>query len=82
MQQSGFQKVWKILLLLHKFAHFKGLRLFFLSNFPEAMFIQGATSIPESRVKYSTETFSDFEGRLILKSHNLSTLESGIDVAP
>ena len=37
---------------LHKFAHFKGLRLFFLSNFPEATFIQGATSIPESRVLY------------------------------
>ena len=36
--------------LLHKFAHFKGLRLFFLSNFPEAMFIQGATFIPDSRV--------------------------------
>ena len=35
---------------LHKFAHYKGLRLFFLSNFPEAMFIQGATSIPDSRV--------------------------------
>jgi hypothetical protein len=35
---------------LHKFAHFKGLRLFFLSNFPEAMFIQGATSILDSRV--------------------------------
>ena len=37
-------------ILLHKFAHFKGLRLFFLSNFPEATFIQGATSIPASRV--------------------------------
>ena len=36
--------------LLHKFAHFKGLRSFLLSNFPEAMFIQGATSIPDSRV--------------------------------
>ena len=35
---------------LHKFAHFEGLRLFFLSNFPEAMFIQGATFIPDSRV--------------------------------
>ena len=35
---------------LHKFAHFKGLRLFFLSNFPEATFIQGATSILDSRV--------------------------------
>ena len=27
-----------------------GLRLFFLSNFPGAMFIQGATFIPDSRV--------------------------------
>ena len=27
-----------------------GLGLFFLSNFPEATFIQGATSIPYSRV--------------------------------
>ena len=35
---------------LHKFAQFKGLSLFFLSNFPEAMFIQGATFIPDSRV--------------------------------
>ena len=35
---------------LHKFAHFKGLRLFFLSNFPDATFIQGASSIPDSRV--------------------------------
>ena len=32
------------------FAHFKGLPLFFLSNFPEDTFIQGATSIPDSRV--------------------------------
>ena len=32
------------------FAHFKGLRLLFLSNFPEATFIQGATFIPDSRV--------------------------------
>ena len=45
--------------MLHKFAHFKGLHLFFLSNFPEAMFIQGATSIPESRVvgKYELYTY-------------------------
>ena len=35
---------------LHKFAHFKGLRLFFLSNFSMAKFIQGATSIPDTRV--------------------------------
>ena len=28
----------------------KGLRLFFLTNFPEATFIQGATFIPDSRV--------------------------------
>ena len=27
-----------------------GLRLFFLTNFPGAMFIQGATFIPDSRV--------------------------------
>ena len=27
-----------------------GLRLFFLQNFPGAMFIQGATFIPDSRV--------------------------------
>ena len=27
-----------------------GLRLFFLPNFPGAMFIQGATFIPDSRV--------------------------------
>ena len=27
-----------------------GLRLFFLSNFPGAMFIQGGTFIPDSRV--------------------------------
>ena len=32
--------------LLHKFAHFRGLRFFFLSNFLEATLIQGATSIP------------------------------------
>ena len=37
-------------ILLHKFTHFKGLHLFFLSNFPEATFIQGAMSIPDSRV--------------------------------
>ena len=48
-------------MLLHKFVYFKGLCLFFLSIFPEAMFIQGATSIPEFRVMFSTETFSDFE---------------------
>ena len=29
---------------------FKGLCLFFLTNFPEATFIQGASSIPDSRV--------------------------------
>ena len=28
-----------------------GLRLFFLTNFPGATFIQGATFIPDSRVK-------------------------------
>ena len=28
---------------ISKFAHFKGLRLFSLSSFPEARFIQGAT---------------------------------------
>ena len=32
-------------ILLHKFAHYKGLCLFFLSNFPEATFFQGATPI-------------------------------------
>ena len=36
-------------ILLHEFAHFKGLRLFFLSDFPEAMFILRAMSIPDSR---------------------------------
>ena len=35
---------------VHKFAHFKGLRLFFLSNFPEAMFIQEAMFTPNSRI--------------------------------
>ena len=35
---------------LHKFAYFKELHLFFLSNFPEATFIQGTTFIPESQV--------------------------------
>ena len=47
---------------LHKFAHFKGLRLFFLSNFSEAMFIQGATSIPDSRVSalHCVVTFNKF----------------------
>ena len=50
-----FQGLWsyyrlKKLYILYKFEHFKGLRLFFLSNFPEATFIQGATSIPDSRV--------------------------------
>ena len=30
-----------------------GLRLFFLPNFPGAMFIQGATFIPDSRVQYA-----------------------------
>ena len=38
--------------LLHKVAHFKGLCLLLLTNFPEAMFIQGATSIPDSRVGF------------------------------
>ena len=37
-------------MLLHKFANFKGLCLFFLSNFPEAMFIPGAMFIPDSSV--------------------------------
>ena len=46
----GLIKDLKDLNLLHKFAHFKGLCLFFLSNFPEAMFIQGAMSILDSRV--------------------------------
>ena len=32
------------------FTNFKGLRLFFWSDFPEAMFIQVATSLPNSRV--------------------------------
>ena len=40
----------KDLNLLHKFTYFKELCLFFLSNFPGATFIQGATSIPNSRV--------------------------------
>ena len=31
-----------------------GLRLFFLPNFPGAMFIQGATFIPDSRVVQSS----------------------------
>ena len=38
------------------FAHFKGLRLFFLSNFPEAMFIQGVRFIPDSRVSQNGST--------------------------
>ena len=32
-----------------------GLLLFFLPNFPGAMFIQGATFIPDSRVSHSLE---------------------------
>ena len=36
--------------LLRKFAHFKGLRLFFLSNFAEGTFIQGGMSILDSIV--------------------------------
>ena len=36
--------------ILLKFADFKGLHLFFLSNFSEAMLIQGATSTMDSRV--------------------------------
>ena len=46
-------------ILLYEFAHFKRLRLFFLSNFPEATFIQGATSIRDSRVvgKYVLYTY-------------------------
>ena len=41
-----------MLTIMHspKFAYFKGLRLFFLSNFPEATFIQGATPFPDSTV--------------------------------
>ena len=40
-----------------------GLRLFFLTNFPGAMFIQGATVIPDSRVcvkKYLIKFLSNF----------------------
>ena len=33
-----------------EFVHFKGLRLSFWSNFPEATFILGAASIPDSRL--------------------------------
>ena len=33
-----------------------GLRLFFLPNFPGAMFIQGGTFIPESRVTETKQT--------------------------
>ena len=52
-------------MLIHKFALFKGLHLFFLSNFPEAMFIQGATSIPDSRVEDSLNTASKCYNLLI-----------------
>ena len=41
------------------YTHFKGLHLFFLSNFPEATFIQGATSIPDSRVLRSCPAEAD-----------------------
>ena len=37
-----------------------GLRLFFLPNFPGAMFIQGATFIPDSRVEKSVEGQNGF----------------------
>ena len=49
---QGLQSYYGILkdFLVHKFAHFKGLRLLFLSNFPEATLIQGFTSITESTV--------------------------------
>ena len=53
-------------ILLHKFAYFKGLRLFFLSNFPEAMFIQGATSIPDSRVPIKIRTNKDMQFMIAL----------------
>ena len=40
---------------------FKGLRLLFLTNFPGATFIQGATFIPDSRVPITaTYTYSFF----------------------
>ena len=46
----GYSLIMDLKDLLDKFAHFKGLRLFFLSNFPESTFIQGATSIMAIRV--------------------------------
>ena len=46
------QKIQKFIKMkTDKLARFKGLHLFFLSNFPEATFIQGATSIPDFRVR-------------------------------
>ena len=51
-------------MLLHKCAHFKGLRFFFLPNFTKAMFIQGATFIPDSRIGKTQE--NSFVLRLIV----------------
>ena len=51
-----------------------GLRLFFLPNFPGAMFIQGGTFIPDSRVV----ELVDVKGIDVAQP----TLESGINVPP
>ena len=41
-----------------------GLQIFFLTNFPGAMFIQGATFIPESRVVNFVSTPSNLQWTL------------------
>ena len=46
-----------------------GLRLFFLSNFPGSMFIQGASFIPDSRV-YFCNTVSVLINKI--DEHNVS----------
>ena len=51
----------KDLILLHKFANFKGILLFFLSNFPEDTFIQATSSIPDSRVLWRLQARSNLD---------------------
>ena len=52
---------FKDLNFLQKFAYFKGLHIF-QSNFPEAAFVQGATSIPDFRIILKA-VFSCFLGQ-------------------
>ena len=60
-----------------KFAHFKGLHLFFMSNFPEAAFIQGTTSILYSKLalvkKSFSVMFSKLDGSMFMSSRIKNT---------